>query len=147
MNNSNFPVSWTFHSSGIWHRADLSKGSVWITLTCKQFILPKRRYLLSNIFGTFFNQAKRLLAPSYRLFEAIHHKLQCKGPFKKPLVKGMKGLLHRSLSRKPCEQRTKGNKVGSADPWKAWETCSIHDVTYNVGLQPDAGKHWAQGKK
>jgi len=47
--------------------------------------------------------------------EAIHHKLHCKHPFKEPLVRGRNGLLRRSLSQKPCEERTKGNNVYLAD--------------------------------
>ena len=33
-----------------------------------------------------------------------------------------------------------GNKVCSADPWKARGTPSIHNVTYNEGQQPDTSK-------
>jgi len=67
-------------------------------------------------FGTFVNQAKRLLALSCRRFEAIRHKFHCKRPFKKPLVKGREGLLQRHSSQKPCEQPTKGNKICLAGP-------------------------------
>ena len=59
----------------------------------------------------------------------------------------MKWSLHRSLRWKPCEQATKGNKVSSADPSEAWETRSIHNVTYSAGQQPDTGKPWSQGEK
>jgi len=55
--------------------------------------------LYQNIFGTFVNQTKRLLALIFRRFEAIRHKFHYKCPFKKPLAKGR---------RKPCEQPTKG---------------------------------------
>ena len=58
----------------------------------------------------------RLLAFNCRRFEAICHKFHCKRPFKKPLLKGRKGLLQRHSSQKPCEQLTKGNKVCLAYP-------------------------------
>ena len=74
---------------------------------------------------------------SHGPFKAISHKFHCKRPFKKPLEKGRKGLLRRSLSWKPCEQQTKGNQIYLAEPWKAWETWSIHNVTYNEVQQPN----------
>ena len=64
-----------------------------------------------NIFGTFVIQVNRLLALSCRRFES-----HSKGTFKKVSVKEMKGLLQRSLSRKPFKQPTKGNEVSLADP-------------------------------
>ena len=88
----------------------------------------------------FFNRVIRLIALSYLQFEAIRHKFHCKCPVKKFLVTGRKGLLQRSLSRKLCEQLTKGNKVCLVDPWKPWETWSIHNVTYNEGQQPNTNK-------
>jgi len=44
------------------------------------------------------------------------------------------------LNLKPCEQQTKGNKICVTDPWKAWEKCSIHNVTYNEGQEPNTSK-------
>ena len=85
-------------------------------------------------FGTFVNQAKRS-SLFYGRFEVPRHKFHCKSPFKKSLVKGKKGLLQRSVSRKTCEQLTKGNKMCLADPWKAWETRSIYKGTYNERQQ------------
>jgi hypothetical protein len=38
----------------------------------------------------------------------------------------------------------KGNKVCLANPWKAWETCSIHNVTYNEGQEPNTSKSSTQ---
>ena len=52
-----------------------------------------------NIFSTFVDQVKRLLALSDRRFEAIRHKTHSKR-------KGGRSLLQRSLCRIPGEQPT-----------------------------------------
>jgi hypothetical protein len=49
---------------------------------------------------------KTTASPQLRRFEAVRHNTYCRGPFLKPLVKGGRLLLQRSLSRKCREQRT-----------------------------------------
>ena len=50
-----------------------------------KFHLP---YASRTFFGTLVDQVKRLLALNYGRFEALRHKIHCKLPFKKTLVKG-----------------------------------------------------------
>jgi len=61
-----------------------------LTLTCitaVKCILPllfeSSSYVVQpNIFGTFVDQVKQLLALSYKRFADIRHETHCKGPFK-----------------------------------------------------------------
>jgi hypothetical protein len=59
--------------------------------------VPPKNYQ-SNIFGTFVDQVKRLVALIYERFEAIRHNTHSRIPFKNPLVK-CRPLLYRSLSQ------------------------------------------------
>ena len=61
--------------------------------------------------STLVNQVKRLLVLICRRFAAVRHKFHCKRPFKKPLVRGKKELLQRSLSPKVFEQQREINSV------------------------------------
>jgi hypothetical protein len=64
-----------------------------------------------NIFSTFVDQVKRLLALSCRQFEAVRHKFNCKRLFKRHLVKGLKVI----APEIPYEQPTKEITVGLAN--------------------------------
>jgi hypothetical protein len=62
-----------------------------------------------NIFGTFVDQVKLLLALSYERFEAIRHKTHYKCPFKKPLMIGRKDFAPEIF--KPDTLRTTDKEV------------------------------------
>jgi len=100
--------------------------------------------IIFQLASAFVDQVKRLLAVIYWRFEDVRHKIHCTHHFKKPIVKWRKGLLHRSLSLKACEQPKKGNEMCLAETWK---TRSVHNVTCKVGQKPETNKHSTQHEK